>query len=65
MEAQPKETIAKGQSGSGVLALEDSDLLPEGGEFQSQVMSRAEDGIDRLFYDLPDPADCVRDSQLT
>jgi hypothetical protein len=42
-EAQPEETIAKAQPGSRILKLEDADLLPEGHEFQSEVMSRAEE----------------------
>ena len=45
-EALPEEAIAKHQPRSGVLALEDSDLLPEGDELQSQVMSRAQEGTE-------------------
>jgi hypothetical protein len=45
-EAQPEEEIPKGQPGSGVLRLEDADLLPQGKELQSQVMSRAEEDTD-------------------
>jgi hypothetical protein len=35
--------IAKPQLGSGVLKFEDADLLPQGVEFHSQVMSGAEE----------------------
>ena len=31
---------------TGVLTLEDADLLPQGDELQSQVMSRAEEGTE-------------------
>jgi hypothetical protein len=45
-EAQPEETIAKPQLGSGILTLEDADLLSQGDELQSQVMSAAEEGTE-------------------
>src|SRR5215469_12338048 len=45
-EAQPEETIAKPQLGSGVLTFEDADLLPQGEELQSRVMSRAKEGTE-------------------
>ena len=45
-EAQPEETIAKPQPGSGVLTFEDADLLPQGDELHSQVMSGAEKGTE-------------------
>ena len=45
-KAQPEETIAKPQLGSRVLTLEDADLLPQGDELQSQVMSGAEEGTE-------------------
>ncbi|HEY6291195.1 MAG TPA: hypothetical protein VI455_06475, partial [Terriglobia bacterium] len=44
--AQPEETIAQPQPGSPVLTLEDADLLPQGDELQSQVMSGAEEGTE-------------------
>ena len=45
-EAEPEETITKTHPGSRILALEDADLLPEGDELQSEVMSRAEEGTE-------------------
>ena len=45
-EAQPEEAITKAQPGSRILTLEDADLLPEGDELQSEVMSRAEEGTE-------------------
>jgi hypothetical protein len=40
---QPEDTIAKAQPGSRILTLDDADLLSEGNEFQSEVMSRVEE----------------------
>ena len=45
-EAEPEQAIPWTQLGSGVLTLEDADLLPEGDELQSEVMSRAEEGTE-------------------
>ena len=45
-EAQPEKTIAKAQPGSRIFTLEDSDLLPEGNELQSEVISRAEENTE-------------------
>ena len=43
-EAEPEQAVPAAQLGSGVLALEDPDLLPQGDELQPEVMSRAEEG---------------------
>ena len=45
MEADPEQAIPWTQLGSRVLTLEDADLLPQGDELQSQVMSGAEEGV--------------------
>src|SRR5215831_21001313 len=45
-EAEPEQTTPKAQAGSGVLALEDADLLSQGNQLQSQFMSRAEEGTE-------------------
>ena len=38
--------ITNTQPGSRILPLEDADLLPQGDELQSEVMSRAEEGTE-------------------
>jgi hypothetical protein len=43
---RPSPKRRSGQPGSGVLALEDSDRLPDGDVLQSQVMSPAEEGTE-------------------
>jgi hypothetical protein len=66
-EAQPEETIAKAQPGSRILTLEDTDLLPQGDEFQSQIMSRAEEDAEprEKSQKEPDHGRSLHDTQST
>jgi hypothetical protein len=45
-EAQPEQAIPRTQLRSGFLTLEDADLLSQGDELQSEVMSGAEEGTE-------------------
>src|SRR5262249_37809069 len=63
-EAQPQEAIPKDQSGSGILALENADLLSQGDELQSQLVSRAEEGTEprERIQKKPDHGPSLHDS---
>ena len=45
-QADPEQAIPWTQQGLGLVTLEDADLLPQGDELQSEVMSRAEEGTE-------------------
>ena len=63
-EADPEQAIPWTQLGSGVLALEDADLLPQGDDLQSQVMPRAEESIEPEEHcqQKPDHSSSLSDS---
>ena len=64
VEAEPEQAIPWTQLGSGVLTLEDADLLPQGHELQSQVMSQAEEGTEprKKSQEKPGHGPSLRDS---
>src|SRR6516165_8896139 len=63
-QAQPEETIPRVQLRPGVFALENADLLPQGDELQSQVMSRAEEGTEprKKSHEKPGHGPSLHDS---